>query len=376
MVKAIRDLLTIVLGAGVISPAVSIAQHTTGTADVFVMTNNADKNEVIAYERTSDGNFIESHRYDTEGRGSGGTNDPLGAQGSLTFSIDHSFLFAANAGSGTVSVFRVQRGILSLADKEPSGGSEPVAVAQWQNLVYVVDAAGSGNVAGFFLRNDGHLQPIQNSTTFLSASGAGGASATISPDGQFLAVTERVANNIDVFRIQADGTLGQIVTNPSAGPGAFAARFAPDGKLLVSETGPAGAVNASAISSYSVLAGGTLSVISQSVPTLGSANCWNVITPDGARVYISNAASSTISGFTIGKGGNLTPIGATVVGSNPVGSGNLDIAISSDGKYIYTLNSAAGTIGVFAIQPDGTLNNVDEIQGLPKSVGFNGIAAL
>jgi 6-phosphogluconolactonase (cycloisomerase 2 family) len=65
-----------------------------------------------------------------------------------------------------------------------------------------------------------------------------------------------------------------------------------------------------------------------------------------------------------------------VVGSNPVGSGNLDIAISSDGKYIYTLNSAAGTIGVFAIQPDGTLNNVDEIQGLPKSVGFNGIAAL
>jgi 6-phosphogluconolactonase len=376
MVRGIRGLVTIMLGAGLISPAVSIAQHTTGTTTVFVMTNNADKNEIIAYERAADGGLLESHRYDTEGRGSGGVTDPLGSQGSLTLSSDHSLLFAANAGSGTVSVFRVQHGGLSFVDKTPAGGSEPVAVAQWQNLVYVVDAAGSGNVVGFYLRHDGRLQPIQNSTAFLSASGAGGASITISPDGQFLVVTERVANNIDVFRIQADGTLAKTVISPSAGPGAFAASFAPDGKLLVSETGPAGTVNTSAISSYSVLPGGTLSAVSQSVPTFGSANCWNAITPDGKYVYVSNSASSTISGFTIGKGGNLTPIGATVVGSNPAGSVNLDIAVSGDGKYLYSLNSGAGTIGVFAIQSDGTLNNVDEIQGLPKSVGFNGIAAL
>jgi hypothetical protein len=43
----------------------------------------------------------------------------------------------------------------------------------------------------------------------------------------------------------------------------------------------------------------------------------------------------------------LTPIGATVVGINPSGSGNLDIAVSSDSKFLYSLNSENGTIGVF-----------------------------
>jgi 6-phosphogluconolactonase (cycloisomerase 2 family) len=339
------------------------------------MTNNADGNEVIAYEQVG-GQFIQAHRYDTGGRGSGGTNDPLGSQGSLNLSADHSLLFAANAGSGTISVFRVLHGRLFLADRVPSGGSEPVAVAQHQDLVYVLNAAGSGSVVGFHLDVSGHLQQIKNSTTFLTESGAGGASITISPDGRFLAVTEKVTNNIDIFPIQPDSTLGSIVANPSAGPGAFAARFAPDGKLFVSETGPAGATNAAAISSYSVLPNGGLAVISKSVPTLGAANCWNAVTPDGQDIYVSNAASSTISGFAISKSGSLAPLAGTVVGSNPQGSGNLDITISSDGKFVFTVNSAAGTIGVFAVQQGGTLSNIEEIEGLPKSVGYNGIAAL
>ena len=378
MVRMIRSLMAIAIGIGVATPVASIAEPTTrtGTETVFVMTNNANKNEVLAYTRTAYGEFFENHRYATGGRGSGGVNDPLGSQGSLTLSADHSWLFAANAGSGTVSVFRVLRGALILTDNAPSDGSEPVAVAQRQNLVYVLNAAGSGSVVGFYLGYNGRLQEIRDSTTYLSAAGAGGASITISPDGQFLAVTERVANNIDLFRIQPNGTLAPIVVNPSAGPGTFAAAFAPDGKLIVSETGPAGAVNASAISSYLVSQDGTLTAVSQSVPTFGSANCWNAITPDGQYVYVSNAASSTISGFTIGKNGSLSPIGATVVGTNPAGSGNLDIAVSGDGKFVFTLNSAGGTIGVFGIQADGTLNNLNEIEGLPKSVGYNGIAAL
>ena len=145
--------------------------------------------------------------------------------------------------------------------------------------------------------------------------------------------------------------------------------------MLVSETGPAGGNNASAISSYAVAANGTVTPISLGVPTLGNANCWNAITPNGKFVYVSNAGSSTISGFTIGANGSLTPIGATVVGTNPAGSTNLDIAVSADGKFLYTLNSGAGTIGVFAIQPDGSVNNLSEVGGLPKTAGFNGIAA-
>ena len=69
---------------------------------VFVMTNHAERNEVVAYDRTPYGTLQSPHRYDTGGRGSGGTVDPLGSQGSLTLSQDGAFLLATNAGSGTL----------------------------------------------------------------------------------------------------------------------------------------------------------------------------------------------------------------------------------------------------------------------------------
>ena len=187
------------------------------------MSNAAAKNEVISFQRAADGKLNDPDRYETGGRGSGGLTDPLESQGSLTLSQDHSFLFAVNAGSGSVSVFRVRGAHLFLIDRTPSGGSQPVAVAQWKNLVYVLNSGGSGSVVGFRFNEDGHLTLIPNSTTFLSANATGGASITISPDGQFLAVTERLANLIDIFRITADGTLTPLVENPSPVPGTFSA---------------------------------------------------------------------------------------------------------------------------------------------------------
>jgi 6-phosphogluconolactonase len=343
---------------------------------VFIMTNNATENEVVAFNRGSDGSLAETSRYDTGGRGSGGTTDPLGSQGSLTLSQDHSLLFAVNSGSGTVSVFKVLRSNLVLIDKEPTGGSAPVAVAQFNNLVYVLNAGGSGSVVGFHLGLGGQLVPIKNATAFLTGNSAGGSSLAFSPDGKFLLVTERIANNIDAFPVQQDGTLGTIVVNANPAPGTFSLRFAPNGKVIVSETGPAGGSNASAISSYSVAANGNLTAVSQSVPALANANCWNAITPDGTRVYTSNAASSSISGFNIASDGTLTPIGSTVVGNNPSGSTNLDIAISADGKYVYTTNSGTGNVGIFQIEQDGTLTSLGQAGDFAQSASFNGIAAI
>jgi 6-phosphogluconolactonase (cycloisomerase 2 family) len=284
-------------------------------------------------------------------------------------------LFAVNGGSGEISVFFVQGSHLALVDKVVSGGSEPNAVAQHGNLVYVLNVGGSSNVVGFRLNAGGQLKQITNSIRFLTTNNSEAASLAFSPDGQFLLVTERATNNIDAFHVQDDGTLAAIVVNPSPNPGAFAVSFAPNGAALVSETGPAGGTNASTVSSYSVVANGTLSPISSALPTLGNANCWNAVTPNGRFVYTSNAASSTISGFAISVAGVLTPVGATVVGTNPTGSTNLDIAVSADSKFLYTLNSGTGTIGVFAVQEDGTLNLLGDAGGLSEAAGFNGIAA-
>lgn len=339
------------------------------------MTNDADSNEVIVYERTDIGTLVNPRHFKTRGRGSGGTVDPLASQGSLTLSQDRSLLFAVNAGSGTVSVFRVDGALLELTDVAPIEGSEPNAVAQHGGLVYVLDTAGSSNVVGFHVNDEGKLMPIRNSVRRLSGNGVGSASIAFSPDGRVLLVTERATSQIDAFLVLADGTLSAIKENTSAGPGAFAVTFAPSGAALVSETGP-GAANASAISSYSIGADGTLVPISTSVPTLGTANCWNVVTPDGRFVYTSNAGSSTVSGFAITAAGALTALPGTVVGINPSGSTNIDIAISADGQFLYSLNASAGSIGVFAITPaEGTLTNLGAVTGLPAASGLNGIAA-
>ena len=377
MRKAVRTLLFLALAVSVVSTTRSNAQdrHSNGAHAVFVMTNAVGRNEVISFQRAADGSLQEGRTFATGGRGTGGVTDPLESQGSLALSQDHSFLFAVNGGSGEISVFFVDGSKLLLVDKAVSGGAEPNAVAQHGNLVYVLNVGGSSNVVGFRLNARGQLRKIPNSTRFLTTNNSEAASLAFSPDGQFLVVTERATNNIDVFHVQDDGTLGPIVVNPSPDPGAFSVSFAPNGAALVSETGPAGGNNASAISSYSVIANGTLSPISTGVATLGNANCWNAVTPNGQFVYVSNAGSSTISGFAISAAGRLTPIGSTVVGTNPSGSTNLDITVSADGKFVYTLNSGTGTIGIFAIQSDGTLNSLGDAGGLSESAGFNGIAA-
>jgi len=375
MAKYLRAVVVAVVGVVAAATTLSANAQTRGDT-LFVMPNAANRNEVIAYRQFGDGQFHQTNRYATGGRGSGGITDPLQAQGSLALSQNHTLLFAANAGCGTVSVFRVYRPSLYLVDQVPSGESEPLTVTQPGNLVYVLDAAGSGSIVAFRLSFNRYLHRIQGSTTYLPAQGSGGSSLSASPNGEFLSVTERVPNNIDTFRINPNGTLAPIVVNKSNEPGVFAATFSSDGNLVDSETGPAGDMNASAISSYSILPNGVLSAVRQCVPTLGTANCWNAIAPTGKWVYVSNAGSATISGLAMIGKGTLTPIGEAIVGTNPEGSTNLDIAVSGDSKSVFTLNSGTGTIPGVAIQSDGSLSNVDEVGGLEQSAGFNGIAAL
>jgi len=341
---------------------------------VFVMTNNADSNQVIAFQRDPNGTLESPHSYGTDGRGSGGTVDPLASQGSLTLSADKAWLFAVNAGSGSVSVFRVDGANLELTDRVATEGSEPNSVAQFGSLVYVLNTAGSSSVVGFNF-DHGKLVRIPNSLRFLSGNAVASGSVAFSPDGQFLIVTEKATNNLDVFKVQSDGSLSQATITKSAGPGAFSAAFTRGDVAVVSETGTS-APNSSAISSYVVQSNGTLAPISSSVPTLGSANCWNVVTPDGRFVYVSNAGSGSVSGFAIGSGGTLTPLPGTVLALNPTGSANIDITVSADGKFLYTLNAGSGAVGMFAIQSaNGALTDLGTTDGLPAAAGLNGIAA-
>lgn len=338
------------------------------TGAVFVMTNAADQNQVIAFARGADGSLSDPHAFSTGGRGTGGSTDPLQSQGSLVVSNDNSLLFAANPGSGEITEFQVHGAQLERTQVIPSGGSSPIAIAQRGNQLYVLNVGGNDSIATFRLGSNGRLQQV-HSVQQLSNNDSGAAGLAISPDGQFLAVTERLNAVIDTFRISGDGSLGPIVSTTSSGPAPFSIGFTPSGALLTTEAAQA------AVSSYAVQADGKLSTISGSLPTGGKAACWHAVTPDGHFVYTSNAGTSSISGFAIANNGSLTPIGGAVVAIQSPESTNLDIAITADGRFLYSLNSGTGTVGVFGIQSDGTLLSQGTAGDIPAGAGANGIAA-
>ena len=174
---------TIALALGFASAGLAKHADSDDAGAVFVMTNAADKNQIIAYSRAANGALRDGSRFETGGRGSGGLTDPLESQGSLILSQDHSFLFAVNAGSGSVSAFRIDHSRLSLADVVHSGGSEPNALAQHGDLLYVLNTGGSSGVAGFRVSENGKLEPIANSVRFLSTNTSGAASLSFSSDG-------------------------------------------------------------------------------------------------------------------------------------------------------------------------------------------------
>lgn len=335
---------------------------------VFVMTNAAGQNQIIAFERGADGSLSDPRSFSTGGRGSGGSTDPLQSQGALLLSNDKSLLFAVNAGSGEITTFQVHGAQLERTQVIPSGGSSPIAIAQRANQLYVLNVGGNDNIATFRFGNNGRLEQVHG-VQQLSNSDSGAAGLAVSPDGQFLAVTERLNGVIDTFRISGDGSLGPIVSTTSSGPAPFSIGFTPSGALLTTEAAQA------AVSSYAVETDGKLSVISGSLPTNGKAACWDAVTPDGHFVYTSNAGTSSISGFAIGNNGGLTPIGGAVVAVQSPESTNLDIAISADGRFLYSLNSGTGTVGIFAIQNDGTLLSDGTAGDIPAGAGANGIAA-
>lgn len=376
MMKSVPGLLAVALTIGTTAPAMHAADTFQGSGNtVYVLTNDNVKNEVLAYQRGYNGQFALRDRVATGGRGSGGTTDPLQSQGSLTLSGDHSLLFAINSATGTVSSFQLFNGLPVLADNEPSGGAFPVAVTEHNGTVYVLNAGGSGAIVAFKDDVFGRLHAIPNATVFLTGTNSGASSISVSPDGHWLVVIEKASNSIDVFPIHTDGTLGTLVGNKSVTPGVFSTSFTPSGTLIVSEDQPGG-TDVSSISSYTINANGTLTAVSQSLRTLGDGNCWNVVSPNGKFVYVDNAGTFTVAGFSIAPNGTLSPVAGTILSTLPDGANNLDITISGDGKYLFNLLSGSGALGVFTINSDGTLNQLGEIEGLPKTAGFNGIAAL
>lgn len=341
---------------------------------VYTMTNDASGNEVLVFHRTAHGHLIAGGAFSTGGQGSG---DGLGNQGALALSAGNRWLFVVNPGSDDVSVFRVGRHGLTLIDREPSGGQRPISVTSDRDLLYVLNAGGavggSDTITALVVGPDGTLSPLAGSTRFLSAANTGPAQVSFSPDGRFLAVTEKGTNLIDTWHVGQDGLASGLVSNLSEGATPFGFAFGKRDQVIVSEAA-GGAADASSVSSYLLEGDGTLQVVSSAVPTTETAACWIVITNDGRFAYTTNAGSGTVSGYQIAFDGTITLLDADgVTGDAGAGSGPIDMAVSNDSRNLFTLNGGNQTIGAFRVHADGSLSPLPGVAGLPP--GSNGLAA-
>jgi 6-phosphogluconolactonase (cycloisomerase 2 family) len=346
-----------------------------GDNAVFVQTNELDGNRIVVFERSRDGLLTRAGSFATGGNGGnaapGTASDRLGSQGSLVYDDKHELLFAVNAGSDSVSVFKVQGTRLQLMDVDPSGGDFPASVAVHDDLVYVLNAGGVGIVQGFEIRGN-HLRPLEGSArslglantdppNFLTSPGQVG----FTPNGRRLIVTTKASRHtIDIYRVRRDGRLSrEAVQNPSATPVPFAFTFDPSNRLVVGEAAT------SSVTTYDIRRDRTLAN-PQSLSDGQMALCW--IVKAGEFFYVTNTASDNVSGYRIDGDGTPTLIGPTGIVATTE-AGPIDMTTAAGGRFLYVQTGSGGTVDQFRVNADGSLTKLGVVTGLP--VGQEGIAS-
>ena len=344
-----------------------------GKGAVYMMTNEADGNQLAVFTRNGQGLLDFPFFYPTGGNGTGGG---LGSQGSIAVDAAGDTLYLVNAGDGSISVFDLSKKEPDLIQIISSGGMFPNSVALSGKLLYVLNAGGSVGgvdaITGFKVANSGKLTPLKKSTRGLSAASVLPAQVSFSPNGQWIVVTERTGNNIDVFGVLDDGTTSAPTFTPSPVTDTFGFIFDSKGYLVVTQAN--NAVPPGSVSSYQILANGTAQAITNSLVTgTQLAACWAAITANGRYVYTVNTASASVSAIELdSKTGTLTllnPVGGGgLAGLLPPGSLPTDNSILGN-DVLYVNVGGSGQIAAFTIGKGGSLDELflSPVGVMPKS---------
>lgn len=391
-------------------------------AAVYLLSNDGKRNEVVAFARNSNGRLRLVGRFDTGGTGSGSFEDAsqglvLGTsegEASPIHNVDRAeLLFVTNAGSNSITTFRIRADRLELASTVPSGGEKPVSITVHHGLLYVLNSGEFDNrlaanpddglencttgqlpsVTGFRVTPTGMLTQIPGSTRLLTgAADSGCAQVSFTPDGSTLVVTERIGGKpgpeppgdtakgaIVTFPVHANGTLGAMsVTDPTSN-GPFGFTFTRDGRMLMTEqNGAFDNVGGGTVASYRLAPGGSVPdpvlngpgrpviPVGGVVESESTDPCWIVLTNDQKLAFVSSAIGQ-ISSFSVAFDGQMTLLHRAATApdgeddtNDVLGFGITDLALSRDSRYLYQLHSFEGKVFVFLVNPNGTLTYVEQ----------------
>ncbi|HET8754633.1 MAG TPA: beta-propeller fold lactonase family protein [Solirubrobacteraceae bacterium] len=322
---------------------------------LYTQTNDPGGNSVQRFARAADGSLAPAGTFATGGLGLATLG---GRQGAVELSGDGRYLYAVNAGSDSVSVFRTTHKRVRLIDTVASRGVAPASIDEHNGRVYVLNTGGTPSVTAYWRVPGGSLKAI--ATRALAPGADGAAQVSVMPDGRSLVVTERVANRLETLPLDAFGRPGAPVVTASSGAVPFGFGISPQGTVVVSEAG------ASSVSSYREGRDGALRTITASLAVGQGAACWVAVSPNGRFAYTRNAAGG-ISGFAIDRDGSLTAIGTTNLVPSP-----RDLDFDASGRYLHAV-SPGGQVTSYRVGPDGALTFAGSA---PAAAGITGAAAL
>lgn len=368
---AVRGLLAV---AGLTALA-GAARADDDNGAVYVLSNQVANNAVYVFARSEGGSLSFSGSFATGGAGTGPLAaagapflDPLGSQGSLTIAGD--LLFAVNAGSNEISLFRIEGQQLELLDKVSSGGQTPVSVAVHGPYVYVLNqgnATIAPSINGYVVDHlRGRLVSLNAQQPVAGGLGSGPAQISFSDDGHTLVVTEKGTNLIDTYRVDGHGIASAPASFASAGSTPFGFNLTYRGVMVVSDAA------SGAATSYQLGEHGNLRLVSGPVSNGGQkAPCWLVTSRDGRYAFEANAGSSTIASFAVSGNGTLTLINSAAASAQ---GGFLDLTLSPDGGFLY-VRDGGGTVYAYSVGANGSLSAAGSLPTGSIPAGSQGIAA-
>lgn len=363
----LRLLAMLVLAMAVLSPLAAQAQ-----GNYVYVNNQAAANTVSAYSVSAAGALTQLTGSPFSTGGVGGNVNCYGLN-RIVVSAVNNLMFVANTGDLTITSFQINpsTGILTRVGSPVATVLTPDA-CQGFSLAATPDgnflfAASNGQIETFTIGAGGAVAPLPNpvtgsTTTVTSNCCSPNTSMVISPNGQFLAISNQTS--VSMFTINA-GVLAQVTGSPFAKTGSGSVSrldfsCAADRLYGGEATGSPALADAWTVdNSVGTATSGVLTPVPGTPFTSSGTNSNLVLySPDNAWLFQSNQFTNSVNSFEVNPNGSLVNVGrfgATTQIHTPAG-----MATDATGTFLYVADDAFG-VAVFRIGQGGVLASLSDL---------------
>ncbi|KAE9402955.1 hypothetical protein BT96DRAFT_964644 [Gymnopus androsaceus JB14] len=372
----------------------------------IIITNEPTGNFVVSVDIGSDGQLTLPSAYATGGlglhtiAGATGVNtgaDGLNSQGSVSVSAASSMLATVNAGSHTVSLFKINEtnpsDLVMVGEPIGTGGQFPTSVAfnSAGDTLCVLNGGAINGVSCFHVNQTSGLQIIPETTRYLplnqttpATTGSGGTVSQIlfSEDNTQLFVSVKgnlpgppaVVGYLAVWDINSNGSLSEKfmpITPPKNGNNPFGITLVNGRNAVIAADTQDG------FTIFDLSDGSKLSSVDVNV--LG-AICWSTYSPKTGNYYMIDAGGAV---FEVNINSNLE---GTVVqqynSTNLIGLFDGQVASLQTNDFLYILAENFSTIVVMSLNAPGKAQQIQSLDvaatlisaGIPISSSNQGMA--